>query len=284
MPAPETKNDRRRAARERARQAMAAQRRSAARRALAIRSGIVAGVIAVLAVVALVVVSGITPPGPGPRNLAGDGVRIGEGFVAERSVALQPGAEATPPAAHDADAVTIRVYIDYLCPNCGAFEAENGDYIEGLVKSGAAVVEYHPIAILDRLSQGSKYSTRATAAALCAADLAPDSFFAVNAKLLADQPAENTAGLTNEQLVSQISGTRGLKNPAAVAECVRDQRFAPTVAAVTKRVADNATAGSDVAEFRGTPTVIIDGRQWEAGAQTFRAAVASATATRAAAE
>ncbi|MEK8227810.1 hypothetical protein NKG05_19460 [Oerskovia sp. M15] len=72
-----------------------------------------------------------------------------------------------------------------MCPICGQFEAANGAGLAALRDAGTARVVFHPIAILDRYSQGTRYSTRAAASAALVADRAPDSFQAFHAGLLA---------------------------------------------------------------------------------------------------
>lgn len=276
---PETKNDRRRAARLRARAAMEAQRRRAQRQRVILWSSVVVGLVAIVTVVAVVLVMSVKPPVPGPRNLAADGITIGKGFTAERSSALVSGDDGAIPTVPKGDAVQVRLYSDYLCPNCRQFEEQYGDYLEGLVKSGAISIQYHPIAILDRLSQGTNYSTRSTAAALCVADLAPDSFFAVNKKLFAEQPEENTAGLSTSALRVLVTGVEGMTSKKVVGDCIDDQRFASWSTEITQRASDNVTKGSDSKQFRGTPTVVVDGVEWT-GSTTLQQTITAASEKR----
>ncbi len=56
------------------------------------------------------------------------------------------------------------------CAACGQFESAAGATIDELVKAGKVTVVYHPISILDRYSNGTQYSTRASGASACAAD------------------------------------------------------------------------------------------------------------------
>src|SRR4029078_9286972 len=66
--------------------------------------------------------------------------------------------------------VTVEIYQDYMCPYCGAFEKEAQATIDKLISDGKIQLTIHPIAILDEFSNGTKYSTRASAAAACASD------------------------------------------------------------------------------------------------------------------
>ena len=91
-----TKNERRAQAREQAR-AMQEQRRrrERVRRGLTI-GGIVLAAVAIVAIVAVVIVNSIRPPGPGPANMASNGIVIGQDFVAERTPATPPEGDPTP--------------------------------------------------------------------------------------------------------------------------------------------------------------------------------------------
>jgi protein-disulfide isomerase len=252
----------------------AADRRERRSRIL-VRSGVAAFVLAVLGVVALVVASGITPAGPGPRNMAGDGIEVGTGLAAVRTPPLAAGETPKPaPTRTSAATADIRLYTDFLCPACGAFEKENGAYLEDLVEKGAATVELHPVAILDRLSLGTKYSTRSTAAAACVADYSPDSFFAFSRALFSRQPPENSEGLTNGEIIGVAKGITGLENAAKVAGCIDDQRFAGWVAEATRRALTGPLPGTDD-ELKVTPTVIVNGKQFDASKQTFTEFVAA---------
>ena len=66
--------------------------------------------------------------------------------------------------------VTIDVYEDFLCSGCGQFEQLFGDQLEEAAANGQARVVYHPVAILDHLSEPAGYSTLTAGAAFCAAE------------------------------------------------------------------------------------------------------------------
>jgi hypothetical protein len=65
------------------------------------------------------------------------------------------------------EVANIVMYVDYLCPFCGQFEATNSESLRTMVESGAATLEVHPIAILTNKSAGTQYSLRAANAAAC---------------------------------------------------------------------------------------------------------------------
>ena len=70
--------------------------------------------------------------------------------------------------------MTVTTYVDYMCPACNQFETENAALLDDLREKGEVKVEYVPIAILDRFSQGTRYSTRSAGAAYCVAEHDPD--------------------------------------------------------------------------------------------------------------
>lgn len=258
------RGQRREAARAKARLARQRQKRRARGSRLALQGGLVLLVVAVV-IAGVFAIRGAAPQeGPGPANMANDGITIGQGFKAEQTGAL--AASETPTAtttAAAADTVAIAVYYDYLCPICGSFEKTNTDYIRGLVKSGAATVTFHPIAILTNESVGTKYSNRAANAAACVATYSPDSFFDFNTALFAKQPAERTAGLTDAQLTSVVRGVDGMKNVSRIATCIAKQSYASWVTDATQRALDGPIAGSSIAKVSGTPTVLVNGQLYK---------------------
>jgi protein-disulfide isomerase len=252
-----SKNERREAAREKAKELRAAQRKKDIRNRILLQGGIIVAVLAVVAIVAVIVVSSIRPASNGPANMASDGVVIGQGLVAQPTEALAAGAEPIATAENPAVA-QIRVYVDYLCPYCGQFENANTAQMESLIESGAATVEIHPIAILTGRSAGTQYSLRAANAAACVADSAPESFWAFNSALFADQPAEGTAGLTDEELIA-LADAAGATD---VSECVEDRDFAGWVEAATDRAKAGPIPNSDLDSVSSTPTILVNDRQY----------------------
>ena len=145
--------------------------------------------------------------------------------------------------------VTVDLYEDFQCPVCQQFEAATGDTLARLVSDGTVLARYHPIAILDRASP-DQYSTRAANAAAVVADAAgPDAFLAFHTVLYDNQPAENTPGLTDDQLVA-FAGDAGATG-SAVENAIRDLRFGDWVKTVTDK--------SSQAGVTATPTVIVNG-------------------------
>lgn len=262
---------RRAAAREKARAAQARVRRRERTAILLVRGGVAVAALAIVTTLVLVLVTSASAPiGLGPANAASDGVRVGPGFVVERSPAREADAEPVTSATPDAsDVADIAIYIDYHCPSCRQFELENADYLSGLVESGAATVQIHPLAITDSTSQGTRYATRAAAAAACVADLEPDRFWSVNRALFEAQPEGGSRGLDDDELTSVVTSAAELDDPAAVTACIADQRFAGWVAAATKRALSGPLPYDAVDSITGTPTVLVNGSLYDASTQSF---------------
>lgn len=146
--------------------------------------------------------------------------------------------------------VEVDLYIDYMCPACNQFEQTYAEQIQSWVDDGTATVNYHPLTILDRLSSGTEYSSRAAAAAVCAADTGQQEFLDYTLALYADQPAENSSGLTDDELIAIGTDDVGLGSDWE--SCVNDDTYRGWVAE------GNTSATADQG-ITGTPTAKVDG-------------------------
>jgi protein-disulfide isomerase len=252
-------NSRRDEAREKARAIREAHKKQDKRTRGIVQATVALFSVAVLGIVAIVVLSSMRTDGPGPLNMRSDGIEITKGFVATTTPAIQPGADPVP-TVHDpeSDVISIRVYTDYFCTLCGQFEKVNGSQLDDLLNSGAATVEVHPIAILDRVSQGTKYSTRAANAAACVANFAPDQFYDFHHLLFAKQPEENSPGLTDEELVG-LALTAKAASFASVKDCITEQTFRSWVTDSRDRALTGPLPDADIESITGTPTIIVNG-------------------------
>jgi len=259
------RNQRRAAARERAAKARLQQKRRQRGVRLGLQVGLGVVLLAAATVVTLVLLDSTKPAGPGPSSMPQGGITIAQGMtpVSETGSSASSSPSASTSASAGAEPVRITMYVDYLCPFCGQFEKANSDYIEGLVESGVATVDIHPIAILANRSQGTKYSLRAANAAACVAQSSPDQFFAVNRALFAAQPEENTPGLTDAQLKKVVGGVRGVSAKSTIAKCIDDQRYGKWVDERTTAVSGGDIPGSSLKDFPGTPLVLVNGQQYE---------------------
>ncbi|SDG33935.1 DsbA family protein [Microbacterium pygmaeum] len=145
---------------------------------------------------------------------------------------------------------TMDTYIDFMCPICNQFEQIYGEAISGLVDDGTITLNIHPISILDRASQGTEYSTRAANAMYCVAAADGTAALPFMQAMFANQPAEGTAGLTNEQILAVAAGV----GVTGIDSCVNDGEYSKYVTAMTDQtpIAPGATG-------IGTPTIAING-------------------------
>lgn len=149
--------------------------------------------------------------------------------------------------------VTVDVYFDPMCPYCQQFEQTNGPSLALAATNDAITLRLHSLTFLDRLSAGSDYSTRASSALTCQATLNPESTLDYVAALFANQPVENTVGLTAAELVSLAPGTK------SIADCVAGAEYAAWSQANTEQALTGPIPGAEIPSISGTPTVLVNG-------------------------
>lgn len=259
----QSKNQRREAAREKAKQLREDQRKKDVRNRVILISSLSVVVLAILVGITLVITTTIgRTAGPGPLNMASDGITIGTDFTAVSTPALAAGEDPVPTVNDPASGtVDIRVYVDYMCPYCGQFETTNNAQMAEWLQSGAATVEIHPLSILDRSSLGTKYSTRAANAAACVANYAPDQFWAFNGLLYSNQPEENSSGLDDDTIKGLVEQA-GVTDAGDIDSCIDDTQFKGWIADATSRALAGPLPDTDEAKVTGTPTVLVNGQKY----------------------
>jgi protein-disulfide isomerase len=261
-------------AREKARLIREAQLKKDKRNKLLIGWGIVVAVVAILAVVALVVTTTmrqnapIADQGPTPANgnvnggitlLANtdvaklepatvDAASVGEPPQTAPAEVVAPGAEAEA-----GKPVKVVLYIDFICPVCKNFEAQYNEQLTSLRNEGKISVEYRALGFLDNRSS-TNYSSRAANAAACVVNESPEKYAEFVDSLFANQPAEGSAGISDNDL-KKMATDIGAK---PIDSCVDDKTYRPFVKFTTKQAAAIGVTG--------TPTVFVDGQQWGKGA------------------
>lgn len=256
-----TRDQRREAAREKARKLREDQRKKDLRNRFFLFGSLGIVLVAIVVGVVFIITSTIKPTGPAPLNMASDGIKITENRVAVQTPALPANENPIPSSTNPPGVVDIRVYADYLCPFCGRFEKANSEQISTWLDTGAATFEVHPIALLDNLSLGTKYSTRATNAAACVANYSPNNFFDFNSLLYVNQPEEKTEGLTDSQIKDLVSQA-GASSIEQINQCIDNQDFRGWVNDATSRALAGPLPGTSVAKVKGTPTVLVNGQQY----------------------
>ncbi|MDO9380706.1 MAG: thioredoxin domain-containing protein [Nocardioidaceae bacterium] len=230
------KNDRQ----QRAEQMRKERERAEKRRRNGITLGIMAVVVVLVAVAAFAIVNEVgksNDPAAQPANTTDD-----YGIVYDQAAA------GGTPAADAADPVPVVIYEDFQCPACQASEAQNGEFLDQQVASGAITVEYRPIPFLDRAST-TEYSSRSANTAACVVDTAGAGAFHELQKLLyTNQPAEGGAGLSDDQLADFARQAGGLETKS----CIDDDQFG--------RWVEEAGEAAQQAEVSATPTVLVGGK------------------------
>lgn len=256
-----TKDQRREQAREIARLEREQRQKAQRRNGILIRVGATVGIVAVLAAVGWGIWVGTRPAGPGPANMASDGILFtgSDGTVTAvetDALAADETPTATDPSDYDVP-VHIVTYIDFGCPYCQLFETTNADQINEMVAGGVATLEVHPINLLKNQFQGTRYSARSANAAACVAAFEPDSFPDVSAAFFAQQPAESSAGLSNSEIVTLLS-TAGVSSDE-VTNCVNSESFKGWVNASSARALAGPLPNTEEEKVDGTPTILVNG-------------------------
>ena len=186
-----------------------------------------------------------TPTGPAPTGaVLATGVTVGR---------------ATAP-------VTMDLWEDPQCPVCAQFEQQVGGQISSWLDQGTVKVNYHVISFLDRASS-TRYSSRAANALYASAQVSPEVFVKYHALLFANQPAENSAGLTDDKLI-ELAGQAGAGSDT-VTRAVRSGTYDDFVTRITDQSSKDGV--------NGTPTVKVNGTQLEQPTlDAVKAAVAAA--------
>jgi protein-disulfide isomerase/uncharacterized membrane protein YphA (DoxX/SURF4 family) len=168
---------------------------------------------------------------PAPTGAVPAGVSLADGVTVGRSTAP----------------VTLDLYEDPQCPVCAQFESQVGPAISGWIASGKVKVHYHVISFLDSAST-TKYSSRAANALYASAGVSADAFAKYHQLLYQQQPAEGSAGLTEDTLV-QLAQQAGA---GAAADQIRAGTYADYVATATDQSSKDGVTG--------TPTVRVNGK------------------------
>ncbi|WGW12574.1 thioredoxin domain-containing protein [Saxibacter everestensis] len=265
QPSPAGKAQQRTAAREKARQIAEVQERKERRGKLILRGGVAAVVLALVVVVGVVIVNA-NKPAVAPVNYANEGITFGKGGEVIASPDAEKGdiPEGLTPASENLNegAAHLKVYLDFQCPVCKTFEELNGANINSWAQAGNVSIEYVPLPFLDRMSGGTKYSTRSANAAACLSDVAPDKYLGYMTTLFENQPEEGGTGLPDEDLITYakeagvdvqapIKTKSEDDEPVSFTECVTNLHYGDWVKTVNDAAAeDNVSA---------TPTVLLNG-------------------------
>lgn len=226
--------------REAQREALRQQRQSELRRQRTVRTVVIAAIV----VVALVIASAL-------------GVLIYRSMQPEGPVAVPQGMSEdqtylTFGAPEGSGKPVLEVQLDFMCPICGQFEEINGEDVQKMVDDEEVTLHLVPRRLLDSASTTGDYSTRTAAAMVAVYEEDPAKAMTFMQLLFANQPAENTAGLTDDQIWSYAEEAGA---SAAVKEKIDAKTYRPWIREVAEPYAKS--------KAEGTPYVEIDGTQFQ---------------------
>lgn len=226
-----------RSARERLQAEREKQKARDKRRRTLVVSAAVVGVLALAAVVGLIAAN----TGKGGSSAKGGPLVAPSGATGKDALAIQTGKGEAPS--------TLTVWEDFRCPACKAFETNYRDTVHELEAKGLLKVEYHLVTLIDG-NMGGTGSLKSANAAACAQD--SGKFAPYHDVLFDNQPEEtNDAYGKNARLLELAGKVDGL-DTAAFRTCVEDGTHDSWV----KKSQEAFRAG----KFRGTPTVLLDGK------------------------
>jgi protein-disulfide isomerase len=162
----------------------------------------------------------------------------------------------------DPNLPTLEIFFDYHCIFCYQFERINLENMRTLAANHEANVVLHPVAILNRFTPRTHYSTRSVAAAGWIAQYAPEHFLDFHEVIFNNQPQEGGGDLTNEQIAA-FAEQAGI--PASVTAGIADgtaaQTFGQWAVSLTQEVVVRPEALNEQGTF-GTPAIALNGVRW----------------------
>ncbi|MCF8568786.1 thioredoxin domain-containing protein [Gordonia sp. HY002] len=151
--------------------------------------------------------------------------------------------------------VIVTVIEDLGCPACQKFEAIVGPTLDGYADDTEVAIDYKVISFLDRVYP-DHYSSRAANASYCVWHSGDGSLGSAQtwrkfqSTTFGRQPTEGGPGLTDDELAA-IAKQSGAPD---VAGCITGGQYANEVSATTDETTDDS-------EFKGTPTVLVNGKE-----------------------
>jgi len=164
----------------------------------------------------------------------------------------------------------IDIFEDFQCPVCKMFEEPIGGYLTSLITEKKAQVTYHPLSFLGNGTKDDE-SIAASNAAYCAVD--EDKFLDFHKALMDVQSQVENSGFLNSENLITIGTKIGITS-STFADCVNNKSKLVNVVAATESMSRYGV--------RGTPTTLINGKEWQRQSpgfdlNEFKAAVEAAT-------
>jgi len=157
------------------------------------------------------------------------------------------------------DLPTLGIYFDYHCSWCYQFERINLQNVRDIAASGEANVVLHPVAILNRATPRTHFSSRSVAAAGWIAQYAPEHFLDFHEIMFDNQPQEQGGDMTNAE-IAELAQRVGV--PADVAAGIADgtaaQTFGQWAVSLTQATLDSPHVRNPATGGFGTPTITLN--------------------------
>ncbi|MBK0332502.1 thioredoxin domain-containing protein [Brachybacterium sp. MASK1Z-5] len=223
--------------REAQREAIRQQRQAELKRQRNVRTAVIAAVVVVVLLIA-----------------GGVGYLVWNATRPEGPVATPQGIPEGQPyyslgAPEDSGKPVVELHVDFMCPICGQFEETNGKDLRTIIDKKEATVHLYTRRFLDGNSTTGDYSTRAANAAACVYNDDPDNFMDFQTALFDNQPAEGSAGLSDDQL-AEYAKKAGASD--SVSSCIDKSTYKSWVRNVVEPAAKKDADGG------GTPYVKVD--------------------------
>ncbi|WP_029678360.1 DsbA family protein [Bifidobacterium sp. 7101] len=166
-----------------------------------------------------------------------------------------------------AKAPTVEIYMDFMCPGCGALHRGLDSTLTGLVDAGQINLVIYPMSFMDRLSTDN-YSSRTGTATIYVAQHDPDHLLPFIANLYAKdfQPDESDYHPISNDKIRQQAIKAGV-DPKVAEQAVKGHyrdwiKAMDTYTPLRKELWN--PSGANKGQMT-TPTVRINGNYWELG-------------------
>ncbi|MBI0047888.1 DsbA family protein [Bifidobacterium choladohabitans] len=166
-----------------------------------------------------------------------------------------------------AKAPTVEIYMDFMCPGCGALHRGLDSTLTGLVDAGQINLVIYPMSFMDRLSTDN-YSTRTGTATIYVAQHDPEHLLPFIANLYAKdfQPDESDYHPVSNDKIRQQAIKAGV-DPKVADQAVKG-RYRAWIKAMDAYTPLRKELWNPDGSNKGqmtTPTVRINGNYWELG-------------------
>ena len=164
-------------------------------------------------------------------------------------------------------APTVEIYMDFMCPGCGALHRGLDSTLTAMVKAGQINLVIYPMSFMDRLTT-DEYSSRAGSAAVYIAQNDPDHFLPFMASLYDKdfQPDEENYKPVSDKQIRQQAIKAGI-SPEMADRSLKGE-YRAWLSALDKYTPTRKELWNTSGHNKGqmsTPTVRINGTFWDLG-------------------